>query len=181
MNHIDSTEPHFGQIPMYPFARFFLYVYVASFFLIGGYLLCSVYNLLWIVSPRVGRLSSFLHGCHRETDFYETDVKMHELDEERPTVKLNLYFRVSSARRGRVAKKVCPRLRELATKVKRFWPSLYVEEIRSVIPALSEGRQGLSAAPEPARRISGPPRGLPHLVAVRAPVHDAVGSSQHQH
>ena len=77
--------------------RFFLYVYVASFFLIGGYLLCSVYNLLWIVSPRVGRLSSFLHGCHRETDFYETDVKMHELDEEdRPTVKLNLYFRVSS-------------------------------------------------------------------------------------
>ena len=76
--------------------RFFLYVYVASFFLIGGYLLCSVYNLLWIVSPRVGRLSSFLHGCHRETDFNETDMKMHKLDEERPTVKLNLYFRVSS-------------------------------------------------------------------------------------
>ena len=77
----------------YPILRFFLYVYVASFFLIGGYLLCSVYNLLWIVSPRVGRLSSFLHGCHRETDLNET--KMQKLDGERPMVKLNLYFRVS--------------------------------------------------------------------------------------
>ena len=50
-----------------------------------------------------------------------------------------------------------------------------------VIPALSEGRQRLSAAREPARRISGPPRGLPYLVAVRAPIHDAVGGEAHQH
>ena len=54
-------------------------------------------------------------------------------------------------------------------------------DVIEVTWALSEGRQRLSAAREPARRISGPPRGLPHLVVVRAPVHDAVGGAEHQH
>ena len=35
-------------------------------------------------------------------DLYESDMKMHKLDDERPTVKLNLYFRVSLARNYRV-------------------------------------------------------------------------------
>lgn len=77
------------------FCRFFLYIYICTFFLITGYFICSLYNLLWIMSPHVGRLSSFLHGCQREVDFYKPDRKMHKLDENRPTVRLNLYFKVN--------------------------------------------------------------------------------------
>ena len=69
-------------------------------------------------------LSSFLHGCHRETDFYGTDMKMHKLDDERPTVKLNLFFRVSTELQGVPSTlrpgfgwptKIDPRLCELAS------------------------------------------------------------------
>ena len=55
--------------------RFFLYVYVLSLCLIGGYLSCSVYNFLWIVHPSVGTLSAFLEGCNRQTDSYTDNSK----------------------------------------------------------------------------------------------------------
>ncbi len=82
--------------------RFFLYVYVLSLCLIGGYLSCSVYNFLWIVHPSVGTLSAFLEGCNRQTDSYTDNSKEANKENRRrsgkngPTVRLNLYFKVGS-------------------------------------------------------------------------------------
>jgi hypothetical protein len=73
-----------------PNSQFFLYIYVASFVLIGTYLLCSVYNFLWIIHPKVGRLSRFLDGCSRQKDSYTEKIRRLK----GPEIRLNLYFKV---------------------------------------------------------------------------------------
>ena len=89
-----------------PNSKFFLYVYIMSLCLIGGYLMCSVYNFMWIVHPRVGILSAFLDGCQRQKDSYTSSKE--DKEEEKalaikaresktpigPKIRLNLYFKV---------------------------------------------------------------------------------------
>ena len=71
--------------------RFFLYIYIASFVLIGGYFFCSFYNFLWIICPSVGKLSKFLYGCQRQNDSYTAKVIT---TSDRPVIRLKLYFKV---------------------------------------------------------------------------------------
>ncbi|XP_059090317.1 uncharacterized protein LOC131886098 [Tigriopus californicus] len=72
-----------------PNSQFFMYVYVLAFCFIGIYLLCSLYNFVWIISSRVGVLSKFLDGCHRQTDSYTEHLK----DIQKPIIRLKLYFK----------------------------------------------------------------------------------------
>ena len=52
-----------------------MYIYVLSSVFITLYLFLSIYNLVWILSPKVGVLSKFLDGCHRQTDSYTENLK----------------------------------------------------------------------------------------------------------
>ena len=76
-----------------PNSQFFLYTYVGSFVLIGAYLFCSVYNFLWIVSPKVGILSRFLDGCEKQVDDSYLPTRKRSKLKPGPTIRLRLYFK----------------------------------------------------------------------------------------
>jgi len=67
--------------------RFFFVVHLSSLACLLGYLLCSVYNLLWILHPRLNSLRSLLTGCHRSSGIDLTQASV-----TRPRVRLDLYF-----------------------------------------------------------------------------------------
>ena len=75
------------------FYRFFMYVYIASLALIALYLFCSIYNFMWVISPKVGVLSKFLDGCHRQKDSY-TEKADKRNKKKGPSIRLKLYFKV---------------------------------------------------------------------------------------
>lgn len=59
-----------------PNSRFFFVIHLLAMATLFAYFLCSFYNLMWILTPRLNRLKKLLNGCERVTclDYIGTDI-----------------------------------------------------------------------------------------------------------
>jgi len=91
-----------------PNSKFFFVVHFISMLALFAYFLCSSYNLLWIVYPRLNRLKRMLNGCQRVSGLEGSRalnaasrpgsslvIPFKEKwfgERQRPTVRLDMYY-----------------------------------------------------------------------------------------
>lgn len=75
-----------------PNSRFFWMTYFLAMTMISFYIACTMYNLLWIVHPKVGKLDRFLTGCNRQKSRHVDRLACDVGKKDVPVVHLDMYF-----------------------------------------------------------------------------------------
>jgi len=58
-----------------PNSKFFFIIFCFSVLNLFGYLVCTIYNLVWILIPRMNKLRHLLVGCKRTNQTFDTNYK----------------------------------------------------------------------------------------------------------
>lgn len=70
----------------------FQMTYFLAMTMISFYIACTMYNLLWIVHPKVGKLDRFLTGCNRQKSRHVDRLACDVGKKDVPVVHLDMYF-----------------------------------------------------------------------------------------